>query len=867
MYESFYRFSGDPFRLLPDPEVCLLQGSCAHAWSYLQYAVKRGEGIVVVSGVPGSGKTNGAQTVGVRLVAHRAAPSVVLRSLAHAFGLEIDPLDDAQLEFGLERYLIDLAHSNRRALVVVDEAHTLSSESLEVLRLLADLQSHSMPVMQLFLLGDEELAMMLSAPRMAQIQQRVIASCRLHPMSPSETRAYLEYRLERVHWHGIPAIDGPAVAAIHRHSGGLPRQVNKICSRLFLYASAEEKQALGEADVQAVVEDFRSELLEVFTGTVEESTPDRRPDAADVRRLALVPPKSSEASRSLGFEPAGSDTVGRAVAAQPGGRSQHRAPRQPPAVAARPRNERVPQATGPRSPRPGTQWRAIASLRRNPFGDAPLMSAARSLGVAVTRRARSMSAVARQSAATIQARAKQALGDRSSELGRSARHSLVLTGRRLRAFALMRPSVKPRQAMLGLRQLFSGQRGALVAVAGIGLLSVAITLMLQGPKPRLDEAPPDFAQPSAEPPTGVAGTAALGAPTAPAVDPDPAQRQTPPIPGDRPTAGDDGPVAASGGATGFPGVPAAPLEAQSQAPHTVDRSPHVTPGAEAVASAIDDDVIETIGLPVSEPEEAAGIGPAPGGDASADLLAKGDPSTLLPAPAAGQPGSPGVAAYPVSERASVEPLPMPPSDLVWDEAVPESGPDDVTSRQPSGQRNDAHDPAPESAPRPGGTVESLADRSDEITLWLDRANAALQRDRLLFPESDSAVSYFRRVLEHDPKHSEAIAGMERVVDRYLVLAGSAFDRGELERADRLVSRALRVSPNHTDSLALRSQIADTRAEQQAEAERQRQADAARRAAEAAARAEAAELAAAAEAAREAELARQRNSLDWLLWRN
>jgi Tfp pilus assembly protein PilF len=148
---------------------------------------------------------------------------------------------------------------------------------------------------------------------------------------------------------------------------------------------------------------------------------------------------------------------------------------------------------------------------------------------------------------------------------------------------------------------------------------------------------------------------------------------------------------------------------------------------------------------------------------------------------------------------------------------------------------------------------------------LEHANAALQRDRLLFPESDSAVSYYRRILEHDAQHSEAVAGMERIVERYLALARSAFDRREFERADRLIDRALRVSPNHAGSLALRRQVADTRAEQQAEAERQRQADATRLAAETAARAEAARLAAAAEAAREAELARRRSSLDDLLW--
>jgi hypothetical protein len=466
----------------------------------------------------------------------------------------------------------------------------------------------------------------------------------------------------------------------------------------------------------------------------------------------------------------------------------------------------------------------------------------------------------RRSAVTLRNRAQRLLSDRLSTLGQSAARSRVLVRQQWRALARMRPPERLRQQMAGVAQRLRGKQGALVAVAGIALLSLAATLVLQSPKPRPDQAPAVFAQPILEPSAGVVSTAARDATTGPRVDPDPAQSQTAPKPSDRPPSGDRS-VDGDRGAAGQPSALAVAQEKPLHSPDAIDQSPVVTPGTDSVASAVEDDVIETIGLPESEAEATAGMPPAVEHDVTVDLLAKGNPGTLLLAPTAGQPGSPGAAVYPVSEGPSVALTTMPSFDGNGNDTVPEADPGAAASGQPPEQPSVADDSASASVPTPVDSVQSPSDQTDEIALWLEHANAALQRDRLLFPESDSAVSYYRRILEHDAQHSEAIAGMERIVERYLALARSAFDRREFERADRLIDRALRVSPNHAGSLALRRQVADTRAEQQAEAERQRQAVAA----ETAARAEAARLAAAAEAAREAELARQRSSLDDLLW--
>lgn len=298
MYENFYHLSSDPFRLLPDSEICFPHRSGSRAWVYLRYALKRAEGIAVVIGSPGSGKTtlalrllgehNPAQVISVHLVANGLSPTDLLRKLAYALGLPVEGKDRVMLSLLIERHLVELQHTQRRVLVIIDEAQTLSHQALEAMRLLTDLQSQTRPMLQLVLFGQEELEGVMSVPAMEQFQHRVIASCRLQPMDLTETKAYLEYRLSAVNWRGDPSINGPAVMAIYRHSHGVPRHVNKICSRLMLHGSSDNRHALNEHDVMVVVRELRSELLAPLAHDATEQAATFKA-LRSVDELALVP--------------------------------------------------------------------------------------------------------------------------------------------------------------------------------------------------------------------------------------------------------------------------------------------------------------------------------------------------------------------------------------------------------------------------------------------------------------------------------------------------------------------------------------------------------------------------------------------------
>ena len=307
MYETYYRLAADPFRLSPDPRFCYEHPSFARARKYMQYALRRAEGFIMVTGRPGTGKTTLVETllaglvnggpVAARLVTAQLGPDELLRKVAYAFGLSAERLDKASLLHQLERFLSQHTRSGRGALLVVDEAQGLNASALEELRLLTNLQENSRPILQIFLVGQEQLRDIVQAPELEQFHQRLIAACHLRPLDPDETRAYVEHRLRRVGWRGDPRISSDAYLLIHRFSAGVPRRVNQVCSRLLLHGAAEDRHGLDGHDVLAVIEDLRAELL----------APTDIPEGQELRDfLASLPPDpASTEGADTGSRPAG----------------------------------------------------------------------------------------------------------------------------------------------------------------------------------------------------------------------------------------------------------------------------------------------------------------------------------------------------------------------------------------------------------------------------------------------------------------------------------------------------------------------------------------------------------------------------------
>jgi len=271
MYEKFYGLQEEPFRLSPDSRLCFMHHSYKKAKAYMQYALQRQEGFVMVTGRPGTGKTTLINDLTSQLVSqgnlHAALTSTqiqaddLLRLVVLKFGLDGETGQKAQLIYRLETFLHRLAREGRRPLLIIDEAQDLAVDAMEELRLLTNLQRDNQPLLQIFLVGQEELRQTVLSRGLEQLHQRIVAACHLTPLDLEATEDYILHRLHRVGWDNDPKLSDDIFDPIHQASLGIPRIVNQICSRLLLHGMVEEKHALVLEDILEVINDLNAEQL------------------------------------------------------------------------------------------------------------------------------------------------------------------------------------------------------------------------------------------------------------------------------------------------------------------------------------------------------------------------------------------------------------------------------------------------------------------------------------------------------------------------------------------------------------------------------------------------------------------------------
>ncbi len=134
--------------------------------------------------------------------------------------------------------LLETQRRGGTAVVFVDEAHLLSLELLEEIRLLSNADSYREKLLQIILCGQPELTAILHRPEMNALQQRVGASCVLRALSLAETRAYVAERLHAAGMRGPNPFSGPALENIHRYTKGVPRLINLVCLNCLTIAHA-----------------------------------------------------------------------------------------------------------------------------------------------------------------------------------------------------------------------------------------------------------------------------------------------------------------------------------------------------------------------------------------------------------------------------------------------------------------------------------------------------------------------------------------------------------------------------------------------------------------------------------------------------
>jgi general secretion pathway protein A len=274
VYTAYFGLKREPFSIAPDPRFLYMSERHREALAHLLYGLDSGGGFVLLSGEIGAGKTTVCRAFLERMpkrcnVAYIFNPKLtvveLLQSVCSEFRIplpasnsitgasatvkeHIDPLND---------FLLKTHAVGQNNVLIIDEAQNLSSDVLEQLRLLTNLETNERKLLQIILIGQPELRDMLARPELEQLAQRVTARFHLEALSEPETVQYIRHRLTVAGMRGAVPFDSEARSRIHQLARGVPRRINLLCDRALLGA-----YSTGQARVNSEVVDRAAD--EVF---------------------------------------------------------------------------------------------------------------------------------------------------------------------------------------------------------------------------------------------------------------------------------------------------------------------------------------------------------------------------------------------------------------------------------------------------------------------------------------------------------------------------------------------------------------------------------------------------------------------------
>jgi len=266
MYFEFFGVEKPPFNLTADPEFLYLTAQHREALAGVAYAILSRKGLVVLTGPAGTGKTTLLTRIMEHLPVSRVQSSVILNSTLSAtefleavlmdFGIEDIPTSKTQRIAKLHTFLWKAHRTGRLSALIVDEAHKLSLEVLEEIRLLGNFETTKEKLLQIALLGQCELDAALNSERLWQFKQRIAHRMTIGPLRPEDVGFYIQHR-----WKVAGGADAPftteAVECIGRVTGGIPRLINVTCDNALIDACGEGSAMVETRHILSVCRDMQ----------------------------------------------------------------------------------------------------------------------------------------------------------------------------------------------------------------------------------------------------------------------------------------------------------------------------------------------------------------------------------------------------------------------------------------------------------------------------------------------------------------------------------------------------------------------------------------------------------------------------------
>ena len=269
MYNAFFGFEETPFSLSPDPSFLYRSVQHEEALANLIYGVQSRKGFIVLTGEVGTGKTTMLECLRDFLETQYVEFAFIFNSrinsdqffemIAYDLDLHCTRTSKTEVLFALNSLLLQQANEGRTTVLIVDEAHNLSWEVLEEIRMLGNLETRSGKLLQIIIAGQPELDRKLEAPDLRQLKQRIVLRCALQPFNVDDTANYINTRMERAGMPNQTVFSVELMAEIHKRSQGIPRVINAICDNLLLTAFAMESRVANVTMLDEVCQDMRLE--------------------------------------------------------------------------------------------------------------------------------------------------------------------------------------------------------------------------------------------------------------------------------------------------------------------------------------------------------------------------------------------------------------------------------------------------------------------------------------------------------------------------------------------------------------------------------------------------------------------------------
>ncbi len=297
MFESHFGMKHRPFRSAPDTQRYYPAAGHEQVLARLLQAMRDEQGIAVLSGASGTGKTllchcllERIESPGIFLTnSHFADRAALLQAILYDLGQPYQGKSEQELRLALTEELLKTFAEGNYTLLIIDEAQNLSAELFEEVRLLSNLEARQGKAVQVLLVGQPELLAMLRLPEMDKLRQRVAVWAVLDPLPTDEAVDYLNAQLRLAGARPEKLMTAEALAVLAEHGRGIPRVLNHVAHEaLSLAAGAGAEQVDVEAALEAVAMlgmDDPSALQQVAEALEDKAVPHSPVEAELLRRL------------------------------------------------------------------------------------------------------------------------------------------------------------------------------------------------------------------------------------------------------------------------------------------------------------------------------------------------------------------------------------------------------------------------------------------------------------------------------------------------------------------------------------------------------------------------------------------------------